>query len=75
MNKFIKILESIGIAIIMLLIICGFMGLVSLIILPFASILCVGLIMLSNVLGEWVILGFATGVVIVYFAIGIYKNI
>lgn len=62
-------------ATIMLLIICGFMGLVSIIIIPFASILCVGLIMLSNVLGEWVILGFAIGVVIFYFARQIYKDI
>lgn len=75
MNKLIKILQSIGIAITTLLIICGFAGLVSLIILPFASILCVGLIMLSNVLGEWVILGFAIGVVVFYLARQIYKNI
>lgn len=74
MNKFIKILESIGIAIIILLIICGFAGLVSLITLPFALILCVGLIMLSNVLGVWVILVFVIGVVVFYFARQIYKN-
>lgn len=75
MNKLIKILESIGIAIVIFLMISVFMGLISIIILPFAAILLVGINMLANITGEWIVLAIALGVVIVYFAIGIYRNI
>lgn len=75
MNKLIKILESIGIAIVMFLMISVFMGLISIIILPFVAILLVGINMLANIIGEWIVLAIALGVVIVYFAIGIYRNI
>ena len=75
MNKLIKILESIGIAIVILLRISAFIGLISIIILPFAAILWVGINMLANIIGEWIVLAIALGVVIAYFAIGIYRNI
>lgn len=75
MNKLIKILESIGIAIVILLMISAFIGLISIIILPFAAILLVGINMLANIIGEWIVLAIALGVVIAYFAIGIYRNI
>ena len=75
MNKFIKILESIGIAIITLLIMGTFIGLVSVILMPFVAILCAGIFMLADFLGEWVVLGIIICAVIIHFAREIYKNI
>lgn len=68
MNKLIKILESIGIATIMLLIMCAIIGLVGLLAVPFATIFCVGIWILCDIIGEWVILGVAIGIGVLYFA-------
>lgn len=75
MNKLIKILESIGIATITVLIACGFIGLLTLILLPFASIFVVLVLIIANLLGRWVCIGVLIGIVIVSFAIEVYKDI
>lgn len=75
MNKLIKILQSIGIAITTLLIISVFIGLVSIILMPFVVIFCVGIFMLADFLGEWIVLGIIIGMIIIYFTREIYKNI
>ena len=75
MKKLIKILESIGIALIMFLIMCAIIGLVSVILMPFAAILYAGIFMLADFLGEWVVLGIIICAVIIHFAREIYKNI
>lgn len=75
MNKLIKILESIGIATITILIACGFIGLLTLILLPFASIFAVLALIIANLLGKWVSIGVIIGIVIISFAIEVYKDI
>lgn len=74
MNKLIKILESIGIATITVLIACGFIGLLTLILLPFTSIFAVLALIIANLLGKWVCIGVLIGIVIVSFAIEVYKD-
>ena len=74
MNKLIKILQSIGIAIITLLIMGTFIGLFSIVLMPFVVILGVGIFMLADFLGEWIVCGIIIGIVIIHFAREIYKN-
>lgn len=75
MKKLIKILESIGIALIMFLIMCAIIGLLGLIAVPFVTIFSVGIWILCDIIGEWVILGMAIGIVLIHFAGQIYKYI
>lgn len=75
MKKLIKILESIGIALIMFLIMCAIIGLLGLIAVPFATIFCVGIWILCDIIGEWAVLGVPIGIAVLYFARQIYKDI
>lgn len=75
MNKLIKILQSIAIAIVTLLIMCAFIGLFSIVLLPFVVIMGIGIFMLMEILGEWIVWGIIISIVIIYFAREIYKNI
>ena len=75
MNKFMKILQSIGIAIIFTLIISGFIGLFIAITMPFVVILLTGIFILFDIIGEWIICGIIIGLIIIHFAREIYKNV
>lgn len=75
MNKLIKILESIGIATIMLLIMCAIIGLLLVVLSPFVCIFALGATMLVDVVGDLGILIIVIGIVVTWFAIQIYKNV
>lgn len=75
MKKLIKILESIGIASIMFLIMCAIIGLLLAVLSPFVCIFALGATMLVNVVGDLGILIIVIGIVVTWFAIQIYKNV
>lgn len=64
MNKLIKILESIGIATIMLLIMCAIIGLLLVVLSPFVFIFALGAAMLVDVVGDLGILIIVIGIAV-----------
>lgn len=74
MKGLVKILESIGIAAIMFLIMCAIIGLLLVVLSPFVYI-CFRATMLVDVVGDLGILIIVIGIVVTWFAIQIYKNV
>ncbi|MDY4127702.1 hypothetical protein [Peptostreptococcus porci] len=75
MNEVIEVLKSVGIAIIMSFTMYVVAILLVLIILPFAVTFCMVTWVLCDIIGVWTILGITIGIVLIYFARQIYKDI